>query len=198
MEYRAKQSGRPILLGVWWLALALGSIAINATAAQQSSPQESPATDHLPNVIVQNQHDESLHFYDDAVKDKVVVINFVFTRCTMVCPMLGYTFGQLQKKLGERAGEDVFLISVSVDPHNDTPQKLKAWSAQFGTDQGWLQLTGDKANVDTVLKSLQSFSADKVDHTSLILMGNDQTGEWKYVDGTASATTLVAELEPWL
>lgn len=98
-----RKNTKYVMLRVWWLALfalACGSSAVDARAAQQPSAQQSPASDRLPNVVVQNQNDESLYFYDDAIKDKVVVINFVFTRCTMVCPMLGYTFGQLQKKTG--------------------------------------------------------------------------------------------------
>lgn len=193
-----------MLSRIWLFALCMwgcGHSAADAGFVDEQdlrAPVLHQASTDLPNVLLKNQNNEPLRFYDEAIKDKIVVIQFIFTRCTMVCPLLGYTFAQLQEKLGERAGKEVFLISISVDPVNDTPQRLKAWAEQFGAANGWLQLTGEKSSVDSVLKALQSFTADKVDHTSLILMGDEQKGEWKRLAGTASAETLLTELQQWL
>src|SRR5215213_4690342 len=80
--------------------------------------EEKPATEKLviPDVEVLDQDGQKLHFYTDLVKDRVVAINFIFTTCTTICPPLGATFARVQKDLGERAGREVQMISISVDP----------------------------------------------------------------------------------
>ncbi len=162
----------------------------------------------LPDTTLVNQRGENVDFYIDIVKDKVVVINFVFTQCKMVCPLLGYNFGRLQKLLGDKAGKEVFLISISVDPVADTPEKLQEWASQFvdkelvdeelsNNENTWTLLTGEKTQVDGVLKALESFSADKVDHTSLVLMGSDSRVEWKRIDGKAYDELILDVLKVW-
>lgn len=90
----------------------------------------------IPDVTLVDQEGEEVHFYSDLVADKVVAMNFIFTTCTTVCPPMGAIFGKLQQDLGERAGRDVHLISVTVDPVTDTPDRLKAWSERFGARPG--------------------------------------------------------------
>src|SRR5207302_10938607 len=80
----------------------------------------------IPDVPVVTQDGEHLSFHRDLVAGKVVAINFIFTTCTTVCPPLGVKFGTLQRLLGDHFGKDAFLISVSVDPINDTHARLKA------------------------------------------------------------------------
>src|SRR5262249_58870546 len=94
---------------------------------------------------------------------------------------------------GEGAGRDFSLISVSVDPINDTPQRLKAWAGQFGVGRGWTLLTGPKADVDALLKSLGVFTADKNDHSPFLLIGSESAGRWTRVHGL-TAPERVAEM----
>jgi cytochrome oxidase Cu insertion factor (SCO1/SenC/PrrC family) len=81
----------------------------------------------IPDVNVLDQDGRKQQFYTDLVKDKTVVVNFVFTSCKAMCPLLGANFSKLQSALGERLGQDVFLISVSTDPETESPEKMKAW-----------------------------------------------------------------------
>ena len=149
---------------------------------------------NIPDTAVVDQHGVPHDFYTDLVKDKVVVINFVFTRCGMVCPMLGYKFGQLQKLLGQRAGTDVHLISISTDATYDTPARFKAWAKPFSVGVGWTQVTGEKQNIDHLLKSLKAFTADKQDHSTLILIGNDKTGQWQWLDGNSESQLMLTTI----
>jgi len=71
------------------------------------------------------------------VKGRVAALSFIFTTCTTICPLIGANLGRLQTELGQSLGEDISLISVSVDPATDTPQRMKAWGAQFGAKPGW-------------------------------------------------------------
>jgi protein SCO1/2 len=98
---------------------------------------------------------------------------------------------KVQEALGDRLGKDVNIISLSVDPGVDTPAKLKAYSKQLNARPGWYFLTGEKQNVDLVLKKLGQFVSDKQNHLNVFLIGNDRTGLWKKAFGLAPSAELV-------
>jgi protein SCO1/2 len=146
----------------------------------------------IPDVEMLDQNGNKVHFYTDLVKGKTVAINFIFTTCTTICPPLGATFARVQKDLGERAGRDVQLISVSVDPVTDTPERLKAWSAKFhAADEGWTLVTGAKPQVDELLRALGAASASPSEHSPAVLIGNEAMGQWTRTYGLARPGVLV-------
>lgn len=147
----------------------------------------------VPDVSVVDQDGNPVRFYSDLVKGKVVAVNFVFTTCTTICPPMGANFAKLQKILGDRAGKEVHLISVSVDPATDTPERMKAWGQKFGAAPGWTLVTGDRNEITRLLKALGVYTADINDHSPLVLVGNDAKGEWTRAYGLA-APAKVAEL----
>jgi protein SCO1/2 len=146
-------------------------------------------------VILLTQDGEKVRFYSDLVKDKVVAMNFIFTTCTTICPPMGANFARLQRLVGDQAGTDVHLISVSVDPAVDTPQRLKVWAEKFGAGPGWTLVTGAKPDVDGLLKSLKVFTPDKTDHSPIVLVGNDARGQWTRVYGLAPPAELAQAIE---
>lgn len=152
----------------------------------------------IPDTPVLDQNGMSRLFYTDLVRDKIVAVNFVFTRCTMVCPMLGFKFGQLRELLGAQAGESIHLVSISTDPLYDTPERLNAWAQKFNAGPGWNQVTGNKQDIDHLLKSLKAFSADKQDHSSLVLLINDSLNEWLWLDGESDPKLIHSALAQWL
>ena len=89
------------------------------------SPQEAQSYTRMkiPDLEVIDQYGKRMRFYTDLVKGKVVVINFIYTTCTYVCPLQGASFSRLQSALGDRIGKDVYLISVSTDPLTDSARK---------------------------------------------------------------------------
>lgn len=147
----------------------------------------------IPDIRVLDESGEELAFYSNLIKDKVVAINGIFTTCTTVCPPMGVIFSQLEEQVRERFGSEVHLISVSLDPVTDTPERLKAWAGKFNAGPGWTLVTGDKRAIDDLLKALKLFSPDKEDHASLVLIGNDATGTWTRTSGLTPAPKL-AEL----
>jgi protein SCO1/2 len=168
-----------------------------AAAAGETAPaapaQERTRLD-IPDVPVLDQEGRRLHFVSDLVAGRLVAIHFIFTNCTTICPPLAATFGSLRKLLGERAGRDVFLISVSVDPTTDTPARLKAWAAKFGSGPGWTLVTGDRDDVTRLLKALGAYTADLNDHPPLVLIGN-QRGEWTRAYGLAAPKKIAAVID---
>ena len=152
----------------------------------------------LPDLEVILQTGENKLFYSDLVKDKVVIMQFIFTDCGMVCPMLGVLFNRLQKRLSSQMGQQIHLLSISIDPVNDTPEKMRLWGEKFHAGVGWNQITGQKQIIDQILKSLQAFNADRDSHSALLLLGNERAGVWKRLDGTTSLEVLEAEIQKLL
>ncbi|RMF76628.1 MAG: SCO family protein [Acidobacteria bacterium] len=149
----------------------------------------------VPDLPVIDQDGRQLSFRSDLVEKGPFVMNFVFTTCTTICPPMGAIFGRLQDELGARLGRDVRLVSVSIDPVTDTPERLKAWSGTFGRREGWTLVTGRKDDVDVILRSLGALTPDKVDHAPLVLVGDPASGRVRRVYGLAAPDTILAALE---
>jgi protein SCO1/2 len=168
-----------------------------AAAKTPETPQVAEAQPldglNVPDVPLVDQDGKPVRFYTDLVKDRVVAVNFVFTSCTTVCPPMGANFAKLRKILSARAGREVQLISVSVDPGTDTPERLKAWGAKFGAGPGWTLVTGDRNQVTLLLKSLGVYTANISDHSPLVLLGDDTRHRWTRAYGLAAPAKL-AEL----
>ena len=145
---------------------------------------------NIPDIELLDQDGRKIHFYTDLVKGHAVAINFIFTTCTTICPPLGATFARVQKELGDKVGRDVRFISISVDPATDTPERLKAWGAKFRAGEGWTFVTGNKPQVDELLRALGASSARREDHSPTVLIG-DANGNWTRTYGLASSSQLV-------
>ena len=166
-----------------------------APAAVTTKPtvaSSSGKTLNIPDVEVLDQDGNTRHFYSDLVKGKTVAINFIFTNCTTICPPLGATFARLQREL---TGKDVHFISVSVDPLTDTPERLKAWGAKFKAGAGWTFVTGNKPEIDELLRALGATAARREDHTPSVIIGNDAKDVWTRSYGLATTTQMVTLIE---
>lgn len=160
--------------------------------AKEGAPEkQGSAKLSIPDVALLDQDGREVRFYTDLVKGKVVVINFIFTSCKVVCPPLGANFAKLQNAAGDRVGKDIHLISVSTDPETDTPAQLRAWGAKFGAKPGWTLVTGEKAEVDKLLLALSGDVARKGEHSAVVLVGSDPRGEWRQAYGLASPVRLL-------
>ncbi|MFK0090163.1 SCO family protein [Pseudomonas sp. NPDC090755] len=138
---------------------------------------------YFPNTELIDQDSHRLRFFDDLIKDKVVVINFIFTGCGDSCPLETARLRQVQQLLGERVGQDVFFYSISIDPLSDTPEVLKEYAAKFKVGPGWRFLTGDKDEIDALRRRLGLFiegvdNGRSRDHNLSLIVGNQATGRW--------------------
>jgi cytochrome oxidase Cu insertion factor (SCO1/SenC/PrrC family) len=166
------------------------SASTGPSAAATKRADETGLKLRIPDTTVYDQDGRRLNFYTDLVKGKTVAINFIFTTCTTICPPLTATFRRVQQTLGERVGRDVQLISISVDPTTDVPERLKDFSAKFKAGPGWSFVTGNKQEIDNLLRALGGYVPDKNDHTPLILVGNDAAGSWTRTYGLAPAAQI--------
>jgi protein SCO1/2 len=135
---------------------------------------------HFPNVRLRTQENRDVRFYDDLIKGKVVLLNFMFTSCTTLCPRSTENLVKVQQALGDHAGRDVFMVSISVDPQTDTPAVLKEYGERFHTKPGWTFVTGKAADIDLLQRQLGVFDNDegKAQHTGMLIYGSEATGSW--------------------
>lgn len=167
----------------------------NTAPAPQPSPSPADATTafsslQIPNVRVYDQNGQTLDFYTDLIKGHNVAINFIFSTCTTVCPVLTATFRRVQLEL-EKSQSDIKLISVSVDPTVDTPERLRDFASKFKAGPGWTFVTGEKTEIDSLLQRLGAGAGNKNDHTSMILIGNDPADVWTRTYGLSSPSVLI-------
>ena len=156
----------------------------------EEKPQKGAELD-IPETALLNQYGQSVNFRQDVVADNIVVMDFIYTSCTTVCPVLSAVMAQVQQKLAPRIGHGVSLVSLTVDPVRDNPQRLLEYSRQHNAGPGWTWLTGSKPAVDSVLVSLGTYTPDFVDHPSLVMVG-DLTGQWTRFYGFPSPDRIVA------
>jgi protein SCO1/2 len=147
---------------------------------------------YLPNIPVVTQHGESLRFYDDVLKGKIAVISFIYTSCRDICPVVTARLSQLEEKLGDTVGRDIFFVSISIDPVNDTPAKLKEYSKTFQTGPSWLFLTGKPADIAVIRHKLGERSSQITEHRNEVLLFNDTTGDWERGSIFGDLNTLTA------
>ena len=165
----------------------IGFAALLATAAAMLGPAPAIAASpggpgYFPNVPLTTQDGKVVHFYDDLLKGKSVVINLIYTHCSGTCPLETAKLSQVQRLLGDRVGKDIFFYSISIDPTHDTPEALKAYATKFQVQPGWLFLTGKKEDIKLISKQLGLSSltdATSLDgHMPALMIGKEATGEW--------------------
>jgi copper(I)-binding protein/cytochrome oxidase Cu insertion factor (SCO1/SenC/PrrC family) len=180
----------------WATALAMllcGNIPIAAAATPWGK-------DYFPNVILTTQDGESVRFFDDLIKDKVVAINFIYTTCPDTCPLETAQLVQVQNILGDRMGREIFFYSITIDPDNDTPLVLQEYRERFGAR--WTFLTGDKADIIELRRKLGLYIEEIQDgsnnHNVSMIIGNQATGRWMKRSPFENTYVLADQLGNWL
>ena len=179
-----------------------GTVAPRAQEAHKHAPfaaaqpaAEAAVEPRIPDVECLDQNGKKLRFHTDLIKGKVVVISFIYTTCTYLCTRIGESTARLQSALGDRVGRDVHLISVSTDRVTDRPEKLKAWATQWKAKDGWTQVTGEKAEMDRLLKVLTGDATGSKTHSPLLLIGNEAKNVWTECYAFESPAKLIEQID---
>ena len=149
------------------------------------------------NVEVKTQDGRTLRFYDDVLKGKIVLINFFFTDCDAVCPLMTENLARVQELLGDRVGKDIFMVSISLEPEHDTPEVLAAYAKTYGVGPGWLFLTGKKTDIDLLRHRLGFVDSDPVEdadpeqHIGTVRITNEPMHRWAMSPALVNPTALV-------
>jgi protein SCO1/2 len=170
----------PVIAPLVALALAAG-----APVPARVSP--------VPDAALVDQDGREVRVVTELLAGRTVLVNFVFTRCTTICPPMTAVFGRLQDELGAHYGRDVRLITISLDPETDTPERMAKFLKPFKPRAGWSFLSGDRERVRAVAKALGGWEDEKMSHAPVALVGNLDAGVWYRVDNFAKPKTLAAE-----
>jgi protein SCO1 len=196
--------------------IALAGVGMLASAALISRNQPAPAAadrsgrggavwgaSYFPNVPLVTHDGQRVRFFDDLIKDKVVLINFIYTRCPDTCPMETARLLEVYRILGDRVGKDVFLYSITIDPDNDTQPVLREFADNWGIPEGWKFLTGAKNDLVLLRRKLgvtikDVESKDFKAHDLALVMGNQATGRWMKRSPFENPYVLANQLGSWL
>ncbi|WP_095163097.1 SCO family protein [Pseudomonas sp. Irchel 3F5] len=192
-----------------WLALVLCLWILSsvALAHEDHAAPPSSATPVVPeggtrdarsyftDTVLQDQNGRNLRFYEDVLKDRVVLLNVIFTHCNDACPLITRKLREVREALGEEAASKVTFISLSSDPQNDTPAVLKAFAEKQGVDSAnWLFLTGDKAQMDLVLARLGHLIPSPEQHSTQLIAGDVANKRWSKIRPDAPAPAIAQRL----
>jgi protein SCO1/2 len=149
----------------------------------------------IPDLLLIDQDGKHVRFYTDLLKDKTFALSFFYTDCSYVCTRQGELFSSLQKRLGPRLGKDVFIVSVTMNPQSDTPNKLRKWARKYGRQPGWTLVTGRVSEVEKLLRLFTGeVAGPKEIHSGLIYIGDDRTGRWSHLDDLKPASEIERQL----
>jgi protein SCO1/2 len=183
-------------------SILAGIGAVLTIAATSAAAQNRWGASYFPDVTLTTHEGETVHFYNDLLKGKIVAINLIYTTCTFACPLETARLAQVQHLLGDRMGRDVFFYSITIDPHHDTPAVLKEYAEKFHAGPGWLFLTGKQGDIEHISRKLGLYSprgASTADgHTPYLLVGNETTGQWMRNSSLDNPKFLARTIGDWL
>jgi protein SCO1/2 len=146
----------------------------------------------MPDVTLVNQNGARVKLKNLINSNKPVVVDFIYGTCTTICPVLSAGYVNLQRKLGQNSG-NVHLVSVSIDPENDTPKVMKEYLKRYRAAPGWDFLTGSRADIDKVMHAFDAYIPNKMLHYPLTLIRNPKDGTWVRIFGLTSSSEFMNE-----
>lgn len=151
----------------------------------------------FPNVQLYTSDNKPVRFYDDLIKDKAVIVDFMWANCEDNCPAKTASLANIHRLLGRRVGRDIFMLSISIDGEHDTPEAMQQYiNRNGGVKSGWLYLTGDPDDVESLRYSLGVYDTDpnidalKRSQTRTITFGNDRTNQWAYLPASMDSKMM--------
>jgi protein SCO1/2 len=147
----------------------------------------------MPDVTLVNQNGTRVKFKNLVNNsNKPVVVDFIYGTCTTICPVLSAGYVNLQRKLGQNS-TNVHLISISIDPENDTPKVMKEYLKRYRAQSGWDFFTGSRADIDKVMHAFDAYIPNKMYHYPLTLIRDPKNGKWVRVFGLTSTSEFMNE-----
>lgn len=160
-----------------------------AMMQQKNSHSQSMASYRVPDVTLLNQYGKEVRLKDYLADSKPYALNFIFTTCTTICPILTASFSHMQHELGTEA-ESLQVVSITIDPEYDTPAVMKAYAEKVGATRNWTFLTGDYDTIVAVEKAFDAYTSDKMNHRPAYFFKTSAGSDWVRVDGLASGSDL--------
>ena len=178
-------------------------LAFVPSVVAQSSPiaRHQDGAAWFTNVSVRTHDGRTLRFYDDVMRGKVLLINFFYTGCDAICPLMTANLARVQQLLGSRVGKDIFMVSISLRPEYDTPDVLAAYARSHAAGPGWLFLTGKKDDIELLRHRLGFVDsnpvqdADLEQHIGTVRIANEPLHRWSMSPALLEPTALVSAVK---
>lgn len=167
-------------------------IAVTPASAAELKYKRTIENYTIPDVTLVNQNGARVKLRNLVKSDKPVVVDFIYGTCTTICPVLSAGYVNLQRKLGPDSA-NVHLISISIDPENDTPRVMKEYLKRYRAKPGWDFLTGSRAEIDTVMHAFNAYISNKMYHYPLNLIRNPRDATWVRIFGLTSSSEFMNE-----
>lgn len=185
--------GKPFFGKVLWILVLVLLLAVAGPAlASNARYERSIETFAVPDVVLTNQDGQKIRLKALLESDQPVVVDFIYGTCTTICPVLSAGYVNLQKKLGADR-EKVRLVSITIDPENDTPAILKEYLERYRAKPGWDFLTGSRKDIDRVMRSFDAYFRDKMDHKPLTFIRSPEKNHWIRLYGLLGSRDFIAE-----
>ncbi|MEP7294951.1 MAG: SCO family protein [Burkholderiales bacterium] len=146
----------------------------------------------IPEVVLIDADARPVRLRELFASDDPVMVNFIFTTCSTICPVMVRVFADVPSRLGA-AAKNLRMISISIDPENDTPAQLKSYAKNFGSDLQWRFLTGRLEDIKNVQRAFDVYRGDKMSHEPLTLIRHARAKTWVRIDGFANPDELASE-----
>jgi len=178
------------------LSIILVSLCVISNAGAEAKQNYTSTFERyeLPDVVLINQDGVKVPLQNIFSPGTTVLVDFVYTTCTTICPVLSANFTNFQRKITPDSGR-VRLVSISIDPEYDTPKAMKAYLKRYYAKPGWDFLTGSRQDIDKVLKALKAFTQNKMNHFPLILVKSPAENRWIRIYGLIGTAELMKEYE---
>lgn len=164
----------------------------HGASTQSAGYTRAEASYAIPDVALVDMNGKKVSLRSELDTGRPVVVNFIFTSCTAVCPVMSATFSQVQRTLGKDA-ERPLMVSISIDPEYDTPQRLKEYAARHDAGPDWHMLTGSRESILAVARAFDAWRGDKMNHTPSTYLRAGASKPWLRLDGFASPAEIVRE-----
>jgi len=159
-----------------------------------------PRASYFSGFVLRTQENRHVQFYDLIKGGRLVVINFMYTRCDGICPNVTGNLVKVQHALGDRVGRDIFFLSISLKPDEDTPAVLNDYARAHRVGPGWLFLTGRPAGIEQLRRKLGFVDPDpRVDrdtsqHIGVIRFGKESLDRWAACPALTNSRQIVQSI----
>lgn len=193
----------PLAGGLLTLGDAQAQTPTPASKFKVIDPRERIRQRYFPDLVLTTHEGRQVRLYDDLIKDKIVIINFMYAKCEGVCLPVTANLVKVQNLLGDRLGKDIFINSFTLKPEQDTPEALKRYADAYKVKKGWTFVTGKPADMETIRRKLgftdpdPERDRDRTNHIGNISYGNEPLQRWGGAPGT-SKPSFIVEMVSWV
>jgi protein SCO1/2 len=185
---------KKLTASVLGLMIAAILVCLPTTAgAENKSYKRTAERYQIPDVTLINQEGRPVRLKSLLESGKPVIVDFIYGTCTTICPVLSACFANLQQKLGANS-QKVHLVSISIDPENDSPRVMREYLKRYRAKPGWDFLTGSRKDIDAVMRAFDAYIPNKMSHYALTLIHTPQSSSWDRVFGIMSTSEFMEEV----